>query len=110
MNKLKIKSDNENQKYYGILINSHLINSGDACVDWIDAQLYCNQQNIVPEMDESVWYYLLLNGYWESYELNNLHFIIPPELNKKQLTVTEIQSYYKQKKDEQETNPFKNFI
>ena len=107
---LKIETNEEHQEYHGIRINEHLINSGNPAVDWIDAQLYCNQNNVVPEIDGSVWYYLLLNGSWESYELDGLHFVVPEHLNKENLQVTEIQSYYRHKKSEQETNPFKNFI
>ena len=109
-NLLKIKTDKEFQKYLGTLIGDHLINSGDACVDWIDIQLYCNQNKIEPEIDGDVWYFLLLNGYWESYALDDLHFVVPLELNIQHLTTHEIQYYYKNKKQELKNNPFNKFI
>jgi hypothetical protein len=109
-NILNIKTNEEFQTYQGIFIGDHVINSGDACIDWIDIQLYCNQNKIEPEIDGTVWYFLLLNGCWESYTIGDLHFVVPSKLNKEHLRVSHIQDYYNQIKKEQENNPFKNFV
>jgi hypothetical protein len=110
-NILNIKTNKTFQTYQGTLIKNHLVYSGDLCVDWIDTQLYINEHNLTDvEIDGSVWYFLVLNNNWESYTIGDLHFVVPKQLNKENLTVVDIQDYYKQIKKEQENNPFKNFV
>jgi len=109
--KLKILTKKENNKYNGIRINNHTINSGDALIDWIDKQLYCNQHKLTDIIeDESVTMFLVTDKEWTSYEIDGLEFVVPYSIDKHVWIISEIQTYYKIKKQEQENNPFKNFI
>jgi hypothetical protein len=109
-NILKIETNESHETYNGIRINNHLINSGDPVVDWIDAQLYCNQQGIKdPELHESVHYFLLLSK-WTSQTTDGLEMVVPYSMDKPYWQMTEIQQYYKQKKEEFNNNPFNKFM
>ena len=107
---IKIKTDDRHEQYYGTLINDHLINSGDPLVDWIDTQLYINEHNLTDvEEDETVVYFSILSP-WGCADVDGIQMMVPHSMDKPIWTIKEVQDYYKTKKQEQQNNPFKNFI
>ena len=107
---IKIKTDDRHEQYYGTLINDHLINSGDPLVDWIDTQLYINDHNLTDvEEDETVVYFSILSP-WGCADVDGIQMMVPHSMDKPIWTIKEVQDYYKTKKQEQQNNPFKNFI
>ena len=109
-NIIKIKTDERHEQYYGTLINDHLINSGDPVIDWIDAQRYIEQNGLQDvEEHESVTYFSILSP-WGLTDVEGLQTMIEYSMDKPIWTISEVQQYYKQKKQEFNTNPFNKFM
>lgn len=87
-----------------------MIHSGDPVIDWIDIQRYIAQNNLQNVTEhESVVYFSILSP-WGVADVDGLQTMIPHDMEKPSWTIEELQTYYKEYKQEIKNNPFKNYI
>lgn len=116
MNSIQISYNQEDPLKYELIVTGSSISeqsfsSGNLLVDWIDSKLYLHKNETDADVDISLWSYLLVEqNSWCFYEINDLEFVIPYNMDKPSWTLVEIQREYKSKKDQLNNNPFKNFI